>query len=470
MAVQSSTGLEASVQAAAPAATPVPLNSRGNTFVFIGDIVTFIAGLSFIPATTVLVGLASRLTDDKALIGAVAMSWSVSWFLPQLIAARLLHGKRRQKPYLIIPSIIGRQTVLLFALWLALSGAQPALLTVWLLIAAVVVFNVCDAIAGISWFDMMSRTLTPRWRGRTIATGQFIGSVLGIGSGLVVERLLAPGGLPFPLNYAVIFGCAWLGFTASLIIILFLRENPLSEEALAQSHEASFLGHTGEVIRSDKMFRRVLLARFLTGMENMTAAFYVVFIKECLQLPDSSIGVFSVAFIVGGILGVMLFGTLADRFGPRRVIHAATALQFMAPVLALAVAVPSGFADASPGVAFGIFVVILAINGAVGRSMMLGFTGYSLDMAPERNRTIYVGVLNTLGGVVALTPVLGGAFIDALSTRSDGSSVGVTPYALMFGVVAVCVCAGALVSLTLPKEAQTPGVVRTERSPETPGV
>src|SRR5689334_2905571 len=85
--------------------TPVPFDTRRNIFVYMGDTITFVSGLSFIPATTVLVGLASRLTDDKALIGAVAMSWSVSWLIPQLVAARMVHGKRHQKPYLIIPSI-----------------------------------------------------------------------------------------------------------------------------------------------------------------------------------------------------------------------------------------------------------------------------------------------------------------------------------------------------------------------------
>jgi MFS family permease len=422
------------------------MDKRRNIFVYMGDTITFITGLSFIPATTVLVGLASRLTDDKALIGAVAMSWSVSWLIPQLVAARLVHGKRRQKPYLIIPSIIGRQMMLLFALWLLFSNAQPPLLTVWVLIAAVVLFNICDAIAGISWFDMMSRNLTPRQRGRTLAMGQLIGSLVGIGSGFVVERVLAPGGLPFPQNYAVIFVCAWIGFMASFFIICFLQENPMSEETVERSREGSFFTHVREALRSDEVYRRLLLVRILTGVENMAAAFYVVYITERLQLPDSAIGVFSVAYIVGGILGVALFGMLAERAGPRRVIHAATLLQATAPLLALLVALSPGLQTTAPGLAYTVFVVILAINGAVVRSTMLGFSGYTIDRAPERRRAIYVGVFNTLGGVAALTPVLGGFFLDA-AARSLGGPVS---YALMFGAVALCAISGVLIALRLP--------------------
>ena len=449
MAVQTGIKVATTDDRTSASQPPVPMDTRRNLFVFIGDAVTFLTGLSFIPATTVLVGLASRLTDDKALIGVVAMSWSVAWLIPQLVAARLVHGKRRQKPYLIIPSIIGRQTILLFAIWLAISGAQPPLFTVWLLIASVVVFNVCDAVAGISYWDMLSRTLTPRRRGRTITTGQFFGSLAGVGAALIVERVLAPGGLPFPLNYALIFVCAWLGFIASLIIIGFLQENPMSEEVLVQSHEGSFFTHVREALRSDEVYRRLLAVRLLSGVENMTAAFYVVFIKERLGLPDSVIGVFSLALIIGAILGVAVFGALSDRFGPRGVIRIATFIQFLAPLLALVMALWPALMEAAPNVVVSVFAVILAIDGAIGRSQMLGFSSYTLDCAPDRRRAIYVGVFNTLGGLAALTPVLGGFFLDH-AVPGLGNT---TAYALLFGVAMACAGTGALLGLTLPKPA-----------------
>ena len=42
----------------------VPIDLRRNVVAFTGDISTFMVGTYFIPATTVLVGLASQLTDD----------------------------------------------------------------------------------------------------------------------------------------------------------------------------------------------------------------------------------------------------------------------------------------------------------------------------------------------------------------------------------------------------------------------
>ena len=106
-----------------------PLDTKRNIIAFGGDIMFFVIATYFIPITTVLVGLVSELTENKALIGAVGTTWLAVWYLPQLFAARLMRGQRYQKKYIVISALIGRQVFLLFALWLAITRAQQPLLT-----------------------------------------------------------------------------------------------------------------------------------------------------------------------------------------------------------------------------------------------------------------------------------------------------------------------------------------------------
>ncbi|MGQ9904346.1 MAG: MFS transporter [Anaerolineae bacterium] len=434
------------------ASRPAPaIDTNRNFAVFTGDIAAFGIGMYFIPTITVLVGLASRLTDNKALIGAVGMIWSVSWFLPQLVAARIVRGKPREKPYLVIPSIIGRQAFILFAAWLYFTAAQQPILTVWLLILAVLVFNICDALAGVAWFDMLSRALSPRIRGRSMAIGQLISAVGGIGVGIAIERILAPDGLPFPLNYAVIFSFAWAAFMVSLIIILFLRENPLTDEAVKQSQQSTFMADLRVILSTDRLFRRTLLARFLTLIEVMAAPFYVVFGQDQLNLPDSSVGQFSLAFILGSIVGIVLFGWQHDRFGTRRVLQASSTMQFVAPALCLALALAPVVVAQAPVVAYAMMLLAVALNGAVSHSLVLGYLGYVMDNAAERYRATYVGVFNTVSGIASLTPVFGGALIDALT----GALGNTQSYAIVFGIVVVMVGAGLLIAFRLPHVAHT---------------
>ncbi len=430
-----------------------PLDLRRNLFAFGGDAMFWSIGAYFIPLTTVITALAAELTDDKVLIGMLSLAWYVAYLLPQLFAARLVHGKLRTKPYSVIPSIIGRPVILLFAAWLFISRAQQPTLTVWLLIGMIAVLMIFDAFTTQAWFDMMGRALSPRVRARVITVNSLIGSVGGIGAGLVVAQVLASSQLPFPVNYALLFFLAWLFITFSLVSMLFIKERVSEALSTTQAHPSNFNAKLREAWRSDPAFRRMLITRLLTGVENMAAAFYVVFARERLGLPDSAIGVFTIAYVVGGIIGITLFGTLSERYGPRRAINAACTLQFIAPLIAFLIATfqPTNFPTSQPNnlptFAYLALIVVMAINGAVNRSTQVGFFSYAQDSAPEADRPIYVGAVSTIAGTASLLPVFGGVLIDTL-LRSGFSS---TAYPALFGIAVVIVGIGAWLSFGLPK-------------------
>jgi len=268
-----------------------------------------------------------------------------------------------------------------------------------------------------------------------------------VGAGVAVAWALRPDGMPFPLNYAFIIACAWLSFNVSFAFIVFIRENPMDETERSRSTESQFGAHLREAVTTDRTFRRLMLARLLTGLDALAVPFYVVFITQRLALPGASVGGFTIAFTVGSIAGIVLFGGLADRLGALRVIHASVAMQFAAPALAFAVAAVPALAADAPSLALAAFVAIMALNGALTHSMILGFIGYTLDASPERHRAMYVGAINTVGGLVSLTPVLAGLAIDLLSRVAPSQAA----YAAVFGFAALCVGAGAVLTLRLPK-------------------
>ena len=431
------------------AAKPVPLDSLRNQLAFGGDSMFFNIGVYFMPMTTVLIALASGFTSDKALIGAISLSWNVGWLLPQLWAARLVHGKPRMKPYAAIPAAVSRPIIFLLAMWLWIDRGQSPTLSVWLLLIGIFVFAATDGVTTSAWFDMQGRALSPRVRSRVITINALLASIGGLGAGFVVERVLASD-LPFPLNYAVLLTLAFVFYMISLVCMLFIQERPAGvEEATAdreqpsKSDGRSFLQHLLHSVRSDAVLRRTLAARLFMGIENMAAAFYVVFAREQLGLPEAAVGVFSIAIVAGGLLGTSIFGWLAMRFGSRRVIQAAGFMQLAAPLLALLVAL-SGL---SGQIAYSLLVLIMGLNGAVNRSGQLGFFSYTQDIAAEADRPMYIGSVSAIGGTAALMPLIGGQLIDFLQRSGSNSAA----YPAVFGLATASALAGFVIAMGLPK-------------------
>jgi MFS family permease len=420
-----------------------PVDLMRNKLAFGGDSMLWGIGTYFIPLTTVITALAAQLTTDKSLIGLISLAWYVAYLLPQLVAARMVHGKRRTKPFSVVPAIIGRQTLLIFALWLFITQASQPSLTVWILIIMITILMIFDAFTSQAWFDMFGRALTPRTKARVITVNQLLASFGGIGAGLIVAEVLSSQTLPFPNNYALLFFLAWVFIMLSLGAMLFIRER-VSVEAPAEATTTShFNAKLREAWRSDPAFRRILLARLFSGVENMAAAFYVVFALERMGLPQSSIGIFTIAVVVGGLIGIIFFGWLADRFGSRRVVNAACTLQFIAPFITLLIAL---LPVQSTQLAFIGITLVMAINGAVNRSVMVGFFSYAQDSAPEADRPIYVGAVSTIAGTASLLPLLGGLMINAFTSAGLNGLAYIVLFAFAAGMAAI----GAWLSYSLP--------------------
>ena len=81
------------------------------------------------------------------------------------------------------------------------------------------------------------------------------------------------------------------------------------------------------------------------------------------------------------------------------------------------------------------YPLVYAMLGIVNSTWMLGFFNYLLEIAPEGMRPAYVGLGNTLMGVLTLAPIAGGWLLEA------------TSYTVLFGVTTVIGMAGFVLSL-----------------------
>jgi MFS family permease len=407
-------------------------NLRRNWIAFFGDYVFFGIGLTFASTTTILPAFAAALTNDKILIGATSAIWTGGWLLPQIFAAHWLSDKPRKWPIMFWGELMGRPILAVFVIWLLLAGVRFPALTLVFFFLTITYFAMTDAVVALAWFDMMGKALAPDTRGRMIGIGQVVTGLAALGAGALIRFAFSAHGPAFPYNFALILGMASLCFTLSEIFCALIVEPP---EAVVEVRPSirEFMPQVARLLRSDPAFGRVTLVRLLAGLGALASTFYVLYATQVLNLPPASIGLFAGAATIGTALAGILLGAVADRLGTHRVVQIVTWCQFAVPVLALLV--HFGLFGSAAGLLFPLLYVLLGIFDG---SVLLGFLNYVLEISPAGQRPTYMGLTNTLSGLLVLVPLAGGWILEHAS------------YPLLFALAAAGTLAGALVALGLP--------------------
>jgi MFS family permease len=242
------------------------------------------------------------------------------------------------------------------------------------------------------------------------------------------------------MNFGLLLAVAGVFFLLAAVSLWCIPERDVQE---TRPHHLLVEGSDGfangprrarDSVRQDGAFRRMLLTRLLTGMDQMAFPFYTVFALNVLRLSPESVGVFVGAQTIGSLFGPLVFGRMAERAGPQRVIQLSALMQFSAPLLGLLFALlPGATSSIRLGIASAFIVAGLSMS-----SMSLGYFNYPLDWCPDQDRPTYVGLLSTAGAALMLAPVLGGLIVQYVS------------YGALFAVTALFVGAGVLAGLALP--------------------
>ena len=164
---------------------------------------------------------------------------------------------------------------------------------------------------------------------------------------------------------------------------------------------------------TDRVYGRYMAARLALGFARIALPFYGIYAKRVLDAPVGMVGVY-VATRVGAMLLFNLpWGRLSDRRGNQLVMRlvglgsGATALLALALVGLMALLQPHG--EWLPYLALPLFFT----DGAVRPAQVLVGSNFLLELVPEAERSLYLGLSNTLLGVVVLISGLGGLVVDA---------------------------------------------------------
>jgi MFS family permease len=381
-------------------AAEVERNYRWNFAVNLLDGAFFWFGASFMSTSTILPLFISKLTPSPLAIGLLAVFSQASWFLPQIFTANAVERLARKKAVVVnLGLFLERLPVWGLVLAAIVAAYSPSL--------ALAIFFVCFAWHGLgagalgtAWQDLIARMFPVERRGRFLGLTNFVGSGTGAIGAIASTWLLQ--NLAYPTNFTVLFLIAATAILISWFWLALARE-PVQKAASSATSIAEYLAGLPELLRRDHNFRRFLVARVLMAFAGMGSGFVTVSALKRWHVPDSTAGLYTIAFLVGQTFGYIAFGFLADRRGHKLALELA--------ILASTIGFACTWLAPGPEWYFAAFVLFGIGSSAVVGSAMLVVMEFC---APERRPT-YIGITSTSVGMVGLVAPLIGAGLASIS-------------------------------------------------------
>jgi MFS family permease len=399
----------------------------------------FIFAITFVGTTTVLPTFVTRLGGSAFMVGLIATCQTAGWLLPQLLGAGLTAGKPRIMKNLMVPLYIGRPTLLLMAAIIAGLGLRAPWLLLLSLYLAILVFYGTDGVSSVPWFELVAKAVPPHRRGRLFGIAQIFGALGGMGVGAIVALILGSATIGFPNGYALLFLISGCLFLFNLVPFWLVKE-PVNEAAESGKRERltarQFSASLLRIVRTDATFVRLIVSRLLLGTAMAAFPFYILFMGSQFSMSAERLGLLTSAQVLGGLLGGLAIGWIADHRGPRTVIRLSAVICATIPLIALFMVLLHAALGASV-VAIG--VILFVVLGAVGSTNLIGFMTYLMEIAPLAQRTVYIGLFSALAGAVLVAPPLLGWLLQAAS------------YPVVFAVATAASIGSFLVSRRLRK-------------------
>lgn len=357
----------------------------------------------------VLTWFVSRLTLSNLLIGLVSPLGDAGWFLPQIFISGYVQRMERKMPSYTLAAVI--RVVAWISLGVALWLADSPVLLLALFFLFYAIARLAAGLGGLGFFEVVAKTIPADRRGSFFAWRMLTGGLLGLGAGWVTRAVLER--FPFPHGHAVLFILYCLVATPAMLAFIAIREPP----GVASPRTASLgeqLRRAGSFLRTDPVFRRYMAVRTALGLAGIALPFYGVYAKNVLGAPEGMVGVYIAARVASQLLANLPWGWVSDRRGNRLVMLWTCLGGGMVSLMALALVV--GVSLLSPQGSFLPYLVLplFLLDGALRPASALVGNNFLLELVPEAERPLYLGLANTLIGVVVLVSGFGGLIVDLL--------------------------------------------------------
>ncbi len=379
--------------------------------------------------------LIRQLGGSLTLVGLLPVIQSAGYLLPQLLVGgrvqALVHKLPVYRRFAFL-RIIAQAAMVTACFFAGVIDSTWALVTILFCYA---LFNFGGGVTTLSFQDVVAKTVPSNQRGRFFGTRQLLSGLLAfsIGGPLVRWVLSDESPFAFPHNFALISAFSLICYALAMSVFATVHEPPAQQVVPRMSFKDT-LNAAPAMLRDHHDYRQFIVVRLFLLIGRMAEPFFIIYVTEQLGLPASIAGVFVASAAVAAAISNAVWGRLGDSRGKQWLLRVTGSVAMLPPLMMLVA--PSISATHETLLILWLLLLSLA-SGTSADGVSIASMTYLLEVAPPEQRPLFMGLANTILGVGALIPVVGGMLVSSFG------------YQTAFGIAATCSCIGVILARRL---------------------
>ncbi len=358
---------------------------------------------TFADRNTVLPGLILLVGGTKMELGILTSILIGVPIFAQLLFAAFLSRKRLKKFFLLI-GIYLRVFAFGGVVWtLSLANEVTSWTIILLVYFWMILFTVSGAFAGVSYTDVLGKSIKGDTRKKFFVVRQFFSSLGILISALAVRQILHS--FNYPKNYELAFSLAAVLLFVAALGFIAIKETPTK---IVDEHFTfiQLVKSIPKVFRRDKNLKYFIIISNLVGFSFTVMPFYIALAKERYHLNEQLIGNFLLFQILGMILSNFVWNFIVKKYSFKGMLKATIIIEGLLPLIAII------FSNYFP---IEFYSILFFFTGSAISAHKISFGGMLLEISTETNRALYTGIYGALSLTVAFFPLLIGPLINVLN-------------------------------------------------------
>jgi MFS family permease len=318
----------------------------------------------------------------------------------QIFASYALEKSGKRKMIFFISGYIHRLIwipIVLIPLLVPKENKSFALVLITVFIG---IYSIANSVVNISYNSWMGDIIPGEKKGSFFGKRTAISAVIGIIAGVVAGRYL--DNINSLTGFAIVFVVASIFGAMDTSCFIGVKDPPLT----ASAKSTSFFSMLTQPFKDRNYLKLIIFISSWNFGFNFAIPFLNIYMIEQLKIGYFTISIFQQ--LLAGITTVLFInkiGILSDRFGTKPILKLCCCFVCVLPLL---------WCAATPNSYILIMSISFLIYGAFNQGVMLLSTNFSIWLAPEKNRSMYLAnyaLITTLSSGIAY--ICAGTFMES---------------------------------------------------------